>query len=258
MIVGTLTGRLQAFGVEKALRKPPASLAAYDCVLRADALPSGNREAQAEARRLAEKAIELDPSYGRAYIQLANYYCEEWAKDYGGSDRALDQDYSLTNRPIALDENDSTAFSILGWFHVLRRAYDLAEHCFQKSIALNPNRPGVMPKLGMLYGYVGRPDEGIAYYKQAKLIDQFYEPTWYWPLLGVLHFIAVRYDDAITHLIRSPNMPAWVHGYLAACYALTDQRDQAAHHAAEVLHQAPDFSAKAEDGIQQQVRHAPA
>jgi adenylate cyclase len=34
MIVGTLAGRLQAVGVEKALRKPPANLAAYDCVLR--------------------------------------------------------------------------------------------------------------------------------------------------------------------------------------------------------------------------------
>jgi hypothetical protein len=38
MIVATLAGRLQAARVEKALRKPPASLAAYDCVLRADAL----------------------------------------------------------------------------------------------------------------------------------------------------------------------------------------------------------------------------
>jgi adenylate cyclase len=242
-IVGTLAGRLQAADIEKALRKPPASLAAYDCVLRADALPSGNRGAQAEARRLAEKAIELDPSYGRAHMQLAVSYCEEWANDYSGSDTALDQACSLANRAIALDDNDSNSFSILGWFHVLRRAYDLAEHCFQKSIALNPNRPGVMPKLGLLYGYIGRPEEGIAYYKQAKLIDQYYEPTWYWPALGSLHFAAGRYEEAIAHLSRSPTMPHWVHGYLAACFALTEQSDQAARHAAEALRLAPDFSA---------------
>jgi len=48
-------------------RKPPSSLAAYDCVLRADALPFGDPEARAEVRRLSEKAIELDPTYGRAY-----------------------------------------------------------------------------------------------------------------------------------------------------------------------------------------------
>jgi adenylate cyclase len=242
MIVGTLAGRLQAAGVEKALRKPPASLAAYDCVLRADALPFGNREARAEVRRLSERAIELDPTYGRAYAQLAISYYLEWANDYSGSDAALDQAYSLANSAIALDDNDSNAFSFLGVVHMMRRSYDLAEHCYQKAIALNPNRPVVMATLGMLYGYQGRPEEGIAYYKQAKLIDQFYDPTWYWPMLGKLHFIAGRCEEAIVHLSRSPAMPEWVHGYLAACYALTDQMDKAERHAAEALRLAPDFS----------------
>jgi adenylate cyclase len=38
-IVSTLVGRLQATRVERAKRKPPASLAAYECVLRGDSLP---------------------------------------------------------------------------------------------------------------------------------------------------------------------------------------------------------------------------
>jgi adenylate cyclase len=243
MIVGTLVGRLQAAGIEEALRKPPASLAAYDCVLRADALPFGKLEGRAEARRLSERAIELDPTYGRAYAQLAISYYLEWQNDYSGSAAALDQAYSLANRAVALDGNDSNAHSFLGVVHMARRSYDLAEHCYQRAIALNPHRPVLMASLGMLFGYLGKPEEGIAYYQQAKLIDQFYEPTWYWPFLGVLHFIAGRYDEAISHLIRSPDMPAWVHGYLAACYALTDHRDHAARHVADVLHQVPEFSA---------------
>jgi TolB-like protein/Flp pilus assembly protein TadD len=242
VIVGTLAGRLQAAVVEKALRKPPASLAAYDCVLRADALPFGNREARAEVRRLAEKAIELDPAYGRAYTQLAISYYLEWVYGYSGTDAALDQAYSLANRAIALDDNDSNAFSFLGVIHMMRRSYDLAEHCYQKALALNPNRPVVMSTLGMLYGYLGRPDEGIAYYKQAKLIDQFYDPSWYWPFLGELHFMAGRYEDAIANLSRSPTMPPRDHGYLAACFALTDRGDQAARHIAEALRLAPDIS----------------
>jgi tetratricopeptide (TPR) repeat protein len=243
MIVGTLAGRLQAAGVEEALRKPPASLAAYDCVLRADALPFGSPEARAEARRLSERAIELDPTYGRAYAQLAISYYVEWQNDFSGSNVSLDRAYSLANRAVALDGNDSNAHSFLGVVHMHRRSYDLAEHCLQKSVALNPHRPVVMAIMGLLRGYQGRPDEGIAQYNQAKLIDQFYEPTWYWPTLGILHFIAGQYDEAIIHLGRSPDTPAWVHGYLAGCYALTDQKDQAASHVAEVLRQAPDFSA---------------
>jgi TolB-like protein/Tfp pilus assembly protein PilF len=243
MIVGTLAGRIEAAGVEKAVRKPPSSLAAYDCVLRADALPFSNPEARAEVRRLSEKAIELDPSYGRAYSQLAISYYLEWVNDYSGSDAALDEAYSLANKAIALDDNDSQAFSFLGVVHMMRRSYDLSEHCLKKAIALNPNRPVVMTSLGLLYGYLGRPDDGIACFEQAKSIDQFYEPTWYWPTLGTLHFMAGRYDEAIVHLSRSRAMPPWVHAYLAASFAHTDRNVQAEHHAGEVVRLTPGFSA---------------
>jgi tetratricopeptide (TPR) repeat protein len=212
-------------------------------VLRADALPFGNSESQAEARRLSERAIELDPNYGRAYLQLAISYYVEWQNDFSGSNVWLDQAYALANRAVALDGNDSAAHSFLGVLHMRRRSYDLAEHCLEKAMALNPHRPVVMTILGALRGCQGRPEEGIAYYKQAKLIDQFYDPTWYWPHLGVLHFIAGRYDEAVLHLSRSPDMPAWVNAYLAACYALMNQSDDAHHHAAETIRLAPDFSA---------------
>lgn len=53
-IASTLVGRMQAAGAETVRRKPPAILAAYECVLRADALPFDNPAAQAEARALRE------------------------------------------------------------------------------------------------------------------------------------------------------------------------------------------------------------
>jgi len=132
MIVGTLAGRLQAASVERALRKPPANLAAYDCVLRADALLLASRK----------PALR----------------CAEWENDYSGSNAALDQAYLLANKAAALDGNDSNAFSFLGVIHMKRRSYDLAEHCLQKAIALNPHRPVVLAILGILYGYQGKPE----------------------------------------------------------------------------------------------------
>ena len=50
-IVGTVIGRVKAAGAEKARRKPPANLAAYECVLRGNALPLGDIAAEAEARQ---------------------------------------------------------------------------------------------------------------------------------------------------------------------------------------------------------------
>ncbi|WP_162820732.1 adenylate/guanylate cyclase domain-containing protein [Microvirga calopogonii] len=81
VIVGTLVGRVQAAGAERARSKPPANLAAYECVLRGNALPMGDLHAEDEARRWYRKAIKLDPGYGRAYAKLAHYLQLEWFRD---------------------------------------------------------------------------------------------------------------------------------------------------------------------------------
>ena len=83
VLVGTLVGRLKAAGAEKARRKPPSNLAAYECVLRGNALPMGDVEAEAEAMRWYEKAAELDPNYGRAFAKLGHYVQLEWLRDMG-------------------------------------------------------------------------------------------------------------------------------------------------------------------------------
>ncbi len=83
-IVSTLVGRVQSSDVERARRKPPTSLDAYECVLNGNALPWDDPEGAAEATRLFEKAIEIDPGYGMAYALLASMRADEMAP---GSER---------------------------------------------------------------------------------------------------------------------------------------------------------------------------
>ena len=100
----------------------------------------------------------------------------------------------------------------------------------------------MMAGLGFLHAYLGKSDEAIDYFNEAKLLDPFFDPTWYWHDLGVAHFIARRYDEAIAALSARRTCPYPVHAYLAACYALTDRIERAGEYAAEVLRLAPDFS----------------
>jgi adenylate cyclase len=241
-IVASLMGRLQTAVVEGAKRKPPASLAAYECVLRADALPFGDADAEAEARRLLEKAIALDPGYARAYAYMANSYRLEWSRDMSGSDQLLDRALALAQRAVALDENNDACHQDLAWILMNRHAHELAEHHFLKALSLNPNRPSTLTSLGCLYAYLGRPDEALEYFKTARSLDPFFEPSYYWRMLGVVLFVARRPDEAISAFKKSPNLPFWVHGFLAACYAITDRMEDARRHAAEVLRLAPNFS----------------
>ena len=143
-IIVTLVGRLQAAGAEIARRKAPTSLAAYEYVLRGDALPLDSPEAEAEARRLYEKAIAIDPGYGRAYALLAYLVHLEWLRDMSGSDRLLDRAFELATKAVALDENDGTCQALLGLIQLNRQSYALAEHHYLKALELNHNSSSLM------------------------------------------------------------------------------------------------------------------
>jgi TolB-like protein len=70
-IVSTLVGRVQISDTDRARRTPPTVLAAYECVLKGNALSWDDPVGVVEATRLFGKAIELDPDYAFAHALLA-------------------------------------------------------------------------------------------------------------------------------------------------------------------------------------------
>jgi TolB-like protein/DNA-binding SARP family transcriptional activator len=244
-IAGTLAGRVNAAGCELAKRKPPASLAAYECVLRADAaeMQVGDPQAEDEMRRFYEQAVELDPDYGRARAGLAIAYLRTWFRDMSGSDAALDSAFALAKRAVVLDPNDSECQETLGWILLHCQSFELANQYYRRSLELNPISPETLASMGALCSFEGRPEDGIAWFERTKGVDPFFDPTWYWQLLGATYFNARRYDEAIRSFERSVGKPVWVHAYLAACHAQAGRSEEAAVLAAAVTRLCPDFSA---------------
>ena len=238
-LVGTLVGRLETVGADRASRKPPASLMAYDFVLRGNALPIGDVLAEGESRRLYEKAIELDPAYGFPQAMLAFLLSLEWSRDMSGASVALDRALTLARKAVQLDDTSSDCAVVLAWIHLHRGAFDQAEQYYRRALALNPNSPYTLSGMGDLLTYVGRPREAFEWYKQSKLVDLHFRGG----CLGVAHFRARDYDAAIAAVIGSPTMSLWRQAYAAACYAATNRIERARESAVEVLRLAPDFSA---------------
>lgn len=244
-VAGTVAGRLQAAGSERVRRKPPANLAAYDCVLRAQAaeMRTGDPQAEAEMRQLYEKAVALDSGYGRAHAGMAVAQLRDWFRNTGGSDADLERAAESAKMAVALDPNDSECHETLGWILLHCRSFELAEQCYRRALELNPNSPDELASMGSLCGYLGRPEEGLDWFEQAKRVDPFFDPTWYWHLRGATCFNARRYDDAVAAFSRSISPPPWVRAYLAACHALAGRRDRARMTAADVVLRSPGFSA---------------
>ncbi|TGQ37129.1 MULTISPECIES: adenylate/guanylate cyclase domain-containing protein [unclassified Mesorhizobium] len=240
--VGTLVGRMTAARTDLVLRKPPASLAAYQCVLRGDALPMGTPEIEAEARHYFERAIELDPSYARAYALLSSAIEREWFLDMSGSTRLLDEAFEMARKAVALDENDHLCQLVMAWTQVDRGAYEVGEQHFAKAISLNPNHPVNHTDLAMFYNYRGETEKAIEGMLEAKRLDPFFNPSWYWGELAAVYFNARRYDDAIANMRRSSSLSFSKQVWFAASYAMAGKPDLAGDCVAGLLRRVPDFS----------------
>ncbi len=201
-IVSTLAGRLNWARTELALRKQPANLAAYEYVLRGDALPIGTPETEAEARRLFNKAIELDPGYARAYALLSAALERQWLVDMSGSNRLRDEAFEMARKAVLLDENDPLCQTAIAWAQVNRGAYEAGELHITKAMSLNPNHPMHRADMGIFDNYRGEPDKAIDGMLEAKRLDPFFNPSWYWGELGAMYFNARRYVDAIASMRR--------------------------------------------------------
>src|SRR4030095_9758973 len=138
-IAATLVGRMHAAATERAQRKPPASLAAYELVLRGDALPLYRPGSAEGARKLFEQAIALDPGYAKAYALLANLEMTEWFRDFSATSDVLDRAFVLAQKAITLDPNDPSSQVAVARLHQTRGEYSRAEYHYGKALELNAN-----------------------------------------------------------------------------------------------------------------------
>src|SRR5262249_25707281 len=114
-IVAVLPGRVEAAARDRAERKQPENLAAYECVLEAKVLHHrSKREDNARAYQLVSRAIELDPKYAHAHAWkaciLGQQWTYSWATDLPGTERTIESELETA---LALDENDSDVQRVL-------------------------------------------------------------------------------------------------------------------------------------------------
>jgi tetratricopeptide (TPR) repeat protein len=241
-IVSTLMGRVQVSDIARARRKPSSSLAAYECVLKGNALPWDDLDSLSEATRLFRKAIEIDPNYGHAHALLAAICCTKWQEDVGGSDAELLEGIALAKRAVELDETESTCFAMLGWAHLARRSFELALQHTRRAVDMNPNNQWNAADMGSVLIYIGQAEEALVWLKRAKDIDPYFNEPWYWRSIGVAYMILHRYREALAAFDYLTARTYRVAACMAGCFARLGEVERARASAAECLARRPDFT----------------
>jgi TolB-like protein len=151
-IAGTLLGLggpVMSDSIERARRKPPQNLDAYDYVRLATAAFRETKEGMAEVRALSEKAIALDPSYPRAYVNLAWAHFNDALNGYSDDPaRSLEQFHAAAEKMVALDPMDPYGQMLAGLSYFKRGDRARGKEAWERALALAPNDPSILRMVG--------------------------------------------------------------------------------------------------------------
>ena len=142
-IVASLPAHIEEAERTRALRRATESISAYEHWLRGRHLLNGARskEQVLHARQHFEKAIEIDPSYAAAHVDLAQTYFAEYQSPWTASrETAAEQVLTLGRKAVELDPRDSRTHLELAWAYLhVKGDFELAKVQVDEAFALNPN-----------------------------------------------------------------------------------------------------------------------
>jgi class 3 adenylate cyclase/TolB-like protein len=245
-ISGALAVRVTSLELAESAAKPPSNLEAYDLVLRGrDLLSRLTRSANAEARALFERAIELDPNYAPAYVGLGrvNLRAVEsgWTPD---PSEALERVENLARKAIERDDLNPGAHALLGQALVQFGDYDRALDELKRAIDLNGSDAEAYAGLVTVLLYRGDIAGAIA---AGELLAQF-QPDIVKrnaPNLAVAYLLADRGSDAVhilEQLLDRNRADLFTNVMLAAAYAEVGRQQEADRQAELVRQRFPGLS----------------
>ena len=215
-VVGAIAPAVEKAEIERAKRKPTESLDAHALYLRGSArlYQFASRQANEEALRLFNSAIELDPDFAPAYGRAAA--CYAWAKGNSWisvTPNEVAEVTRLAQRAVELGKDDAIALAASGWaLAYVVRDLGAGAAFIDRALVLNSNLAEAFFCGGWAKNWLGEPEAAIERFARAIRLSPL-DPWVIGMRVGTAHahFFLGRYDEATSWaamaLQDNPDLP---------------------------------------------------
>ncbi|PZV34818.1 BTAD domain-containing putative transcriptional regulator [Mesorhizobium kowhaii] len=171
-VAGAIHPAIRGAEIELAKRKPPTSLRAYDLVMRAYPNLWGRRkDTNNQAIELLQKAIAIDPAYGRAHALLA--WCHASKAAYLWTDQPENEleKARATVEAAGSISDDPTALTAAGSAMSMCGDQERATTFIEKALKLDPNNAWAWARHGWIAIYKGEVAHAPERFQQAMTLS---------------------------------------------------------------------------------------
>ena len=247
-IAATIEPELSRIEQQRAARKPPRNLDAWDCYKRGlwhmwtFTGPDFDR-----AETLFRRAIEIDPAFARAHAHLG-YVDVQRALYDAPPDRParIARALELARMAISLDDRDCVGHCVLGRALSLQRRNDEAELALDTALELNPSFAQGYFAQGFNYLWSGRALDAEALLDRAIMLSPRDSHLWsFHHVRAWARFSLGEMEAAARFALRAthqPNATYRAFATLAATLGHLGQGHEAEAAAAELIKRKPDYT----------------
>jgi len=250
-IAGAVEPELSAAERERAARKPPENLDAWEIYQRGLwHMLSFTKDDVAEAQRLFRRVHELDPAFATPYASESNCHYLDVVLAYAEVPaESLEVALTAAKKALALDDKDPVAYFALGRVYMMREKHDASVAELEKALELSPSFAQAHHALGFALVLSGRLEEGAEELDKAIRLSPRDPILW-----GTMAFRSVtcnllqQYEaaaDWARKAVHQPRVAAgsyWPYAVFASALGNLGQIAQAHEALDEALRRKPDLS----------------
>lgn len=249
-VAGALQPSIRQAEIERARRKRPQEMGAYDYAMRAMRHVWALEQEEADtALELLGQALTLDADYPLAMALSAWCWAQRGAYNWVPEPlqaklKALD----LANRASQLSTDDPLILAILGAVQCMARQYGPARVMLERAVALDPNAAWATSRLAWLYVYTDNPVKAREFFERALRLSPL-DPINFNNYVGMGASYQGRVDpddhaaaDLLSKALQERPHAIWIHRNLAPALYGAGRLEEAKASLRTLMTHHPDFT----------------